>query len=235
MCRAMGRAPSSSTASSSPESRTSRNPSRPRRSRAACGMRWTPSAAMERILVIEDDALLRGAIRIVLESAGYEVLDAADGDAGLRLHREQGADLVVVDRYMPERHGLGVIRDARGLGAAAGSRRGGPGHTTIAGHVHHLTSSLALSTRGLRGESTSRDRSGSWTVSAVDDAEWAALRARLHDEYATLFVAVETHARWDEDALAVAIGAIAHTAYHLGAIRQRLPARRRGSARAIKG
>src|SRR2546430_5845207 len=54
--------------------------------------------SMERILVIEDDALLRGAIRIVLESAGYEVLDAADGDAGLRLHREQGADLVVVDR-----------------------------------------------------------------------------------------------------------------------------------------
>jgi len=76
-------------------------------------MRWTPSAAMERIFVIEDDALLRGAIRIVLESAGYEVLDAADGDAGLRLHREQGADLVVVDLYMPERDGLEVIREVR--------------------------------------------------------------------------------------------------------------------------
>src|SRR5437763_725909 len=131
--------------------------------------------------------------------------------------------------------GTGVFGTLSGLSAADASRKGGPGHTTIAGHVHHLTSSLALSTRGLRGESTSRDRSGSWTVSAVDDAEWAALRARLHDEYATLFVAVETHARWDEDALAVAIGAIAHTAYHLGAIRQRLPARRRGSVRAIKG
>jgi len=131
--------------------------------------------------------------------------------------------------------GTGVFGTLSGLSAADASRKGGPGHTTIAGHVHHLTSSLALSTSGLRGESTSRDRSGSWTVSAVDDAEWAALRARLHDEYATLFVAVETHARWDEDALAVAIGAIAHTAYHLGAIRQRLPARRRGSARAIKG
>src|SRR2546430_17356602 len=69
--------------------------------------------SMERILVIEDDALLRGAIRIVLESAGYEVLDAADGDAGLRLHREQGADLVVVDLYMPERDGLEVIREVR--------------------------------------------------------------------------------------------------------------------------
>src|SRR3989449_10901127 len=111
MCRAMGRAPSSITASSSPESRTSRNPSLPRRSRAACGMRWTPSAAMERILVIEDDALLRGAFRIVLESAGYEVLDAADGDDGLRLHREQGADIVYVDLYMPDRERLVVLHE----------------------------------------------------------------------------------------------------------------------------
>jgi len=43
---------------------------------------------MARILVIDDDALLRGAIRVVLESAGYEVIEAGDGDAGLRLHRE---------------------------------------------------------------------------------------------------------------------------------------------------
>src|SRR5213082_2026724 len=91
--------------------------------------------------------------------------------------------------------GTGVFETIGGLSAAQASQEGGPGRTTIAGHVHHLTSSVALSTRGLRGESTSRDRSRSWTVSVVDDAEWAALRARLHDEYATLFVAVETHAR----------------------------------------
>jgi hypothetical protein len=118
--------------------------------------------------------------------------------------------------------GTGVFGTIAGLSAAAASREGGPGHTTIAGHVHHMTSSVALATKGLRGESTSRDRSRSWTVAAVDDAEWAALRARLRDEYERLVVAVETHARWDEDALGVAIGAIAHTAYHLGAIRQRL-------------
>src|SRR5436853_3553427 len=113
MCRAMGTAPWSITASSKPESRTSRNPSLPRRSRAACGTRSTRSAAMARILVIDDDALLRGAIRVVLESAGYEVIEAGDGDAGLRLHREPGADLVVVDLFMPERDGLEVIRAVR--------------------------------------------------------------------------------------------------------------------------
>src|SRR5207237_10334869 len=104
MCRAMGRTPSCTTASSNPGSRTSRNPSLPRRSRAACGTRSTHSAAMARILVIDDDALLRGAIRVVLESAGYEVTEAGDGDAGLRLHRAPGAQPVVVDPCLPARH-----------------------------------------------------------------------------------------------------------------------------------
>src|SRR5438552_15682458 len=113
MSRGMGRTPSYTTASSNPGSRTSRNPSLPRRSRAACVRGGTHRAAMASILVIVDDALLRGAIRVVLESAGYEVIEAGDGDAGLRLHREAGADLVVVDLFMPERDGLEVIRAVR--------------------------------------------------------------------------------------------------------------------------
>lgn len=69
--------------------------------------------SMARILVMDDDELLRGALRVVLEVAGYDVLEAADGDAGLRLHREQGADLVLVDLLMPQRDGLEVIRALR--------------------------------------------------------------------------------------------------------------------------
>lgn len=68
---------------------------------------------MARILVMDDDATLRGAVRVVLEAAGYEVLEAADGAAGLRLQREQGADLVLVDIFMPERDGLEVVRGLR--------------------------------------------------------------------------------------------------------------------------
>jgi hypothetical protein len=121
--------------------------------------------------------------------------------------------------------GTGVFGTVDALTATEASRQGGPGHTTIAGHVHHLSLSLALSTRELRGESTSRDRSRSWTVSTVDDAAWAVARAGLRQAYHSLVVAVERHALWDEDALGVAMGAIAHTAYHLGAIRQRLAPR----------
>jgi CheY-like chemotaxis protein len=66
-----------------------------------------------RVLVIDDEALLRDTVRAVLESAGYEVMEATDGESGLRLYREHGADLVIVDLFMPRRDGLEVIRDLR--------------------------------------------------------------------------------------------------------------------------
>src|SRR5256884_7047361 len=121
--------------------------------------------------------------------------------------------------------GPGACGTISSLSVVQASERGGPGRTTFAGHINHLSSSLALSTLGLRGQSTSRDRGRSWTVTTVDDAGWADLQARLRREYQSLLVAVETHAVWDEDALGVAMGAIAHAAYHLGAIRQRLAPR----------
>jgi len=116
----------------------------------------------------------------------------------------------------------GVFGTIGGLNAAQASQKAGPNNTTIAGHVHHLNASLALSRQALRGVSTSHDRSLSWTLSTVDDAAWIALRAELQREYESLLVAVLSHATWDEDALGVAFGAIAHAAYHLGAMRQRL-------------
>jgi CheY-like chemotaxis protein len=68
---------------------------------------------MTRVLVMEDDAVFRSALRVSLEGAGYEVTDAADGAAGLRRYRESGADLVLVDIFMPETDGLEVIRALR--------------------------------------------------------------------------------------------------------------------------
>jgi len=116
----------------------------------------------------------------------------------------------------------GVFGTIGVLSAGEASRPAGPAQTTIAGHVNHLCSSLALTTRAIRGGPAERDRSTSWTVTAVDDAKWIELRARLRREYGALLVTLETHSKWDEDTLGDAIGAIAHTAYHLGAIRQRL-------------
>jgi hypothetical protein len=118
--------------------------------------------------------------------------------------------------------GSGLLGTVDALSAAQASLESGPGGTTVAGHVHHVCSSLALSVRELQGQSVSRDRTQSWTVSVVDDAAWADLRARLRREYRDATMAVETVAEWNEDRLATAFGAVAHAAYHLGAIRQRV-------------
>jgi hypothetical protein len=118
--------------------------------------------------------------------------------------------------------GSGLFGTLDALTAAEASQVSGPGGTSIASHVDHVCASLALSVREMRGETTSRDRSRSWTVSLLDDAEWAALRTRLRQEYEHASVAVQTLPALNEDALATAFGAIAHAAYHLGAIRQRL-------------
>src|SRR5437879_11210415 len=105
--------PSSITGSWSPASRTSKSLSLQRHSGEECGRCWIHCrrhrGAVARILVMDDDGTLRGAIRVALEAAGYEVMEAADGQAGLRLQREQGADLVLVDIFMPERDGLEVV------------------------------------------------------------------------------------------------------------------------------
>ena len=125
--------------------------------------------------------------------------------------------------------GTGVFGTMGALSAAQASQQAGPNNTTIAGHVHHLSLALALSRQALRGDSTTHDRGLSWTLSTVDDAAWFALRAELQREYESLLVAVSSQRTWGEDALGVAFGAVAHAAYHLGAIRQRLTPRGRNS------
>lgn len=117
--------------------------------------------------------------------------------------------------------GTGVFGTIAELNALQASERGGPNNSTIAGHVHHLSAALALSRQALREGATSRDRSRSWTLTTVDDAAWSALRAEIRREYDSFVVAVMSHATWDEEAHGIAFGAIAHAAYHLGAIRQR--------------
>src|SRR5437762_7182307 len=68
---------------------------------------------MARILVIDDDAQVRGAVRRVLERAGHTVVDVADGEAGIRAHRERPTDLIITDIFMPEQDGIETIQQLR--------------------------------------------------------------------------------------------------------------------------
>ncbi|UCF91875.1 MAG: response regulator [Desulfobacterales bacterium] len=64
---------------------------------------------MKRILVIDDESQIRSMLRLMLERAGYEVLEASDGAEGIRLYRENSADLVITDLIMPNKDGIGMI------------------------------------------------------------------------------------------------------------------------------
>jgi len=65
------------------------------------------------ILVIEDDDHVRGMLRQMLRGEGYEVMEAAEGGAGLKLYREKPADLVITDIVMPGKEGLETIMELR--------------------------------------------------------------------------------------------------------------------------
>jgi CheY-like chemotaxis protein len=66
---------------------------------------------MARVLVIDDNASLRALLRLRLEETGHEVVEAVDGDEGLRLYREAGADLVLCDLFLPGKNGVETIRE----------------------------------------------------------------------------------------------------------------------------
>lgn len=55
---------------------------------------------MSKVLVVDDDPDFVEATRLVLESAGYQVLSAADGDEGIAKVREERPDLVILDVIM---------------------------------------------------------------------------------------------------------------------------------------
>src|SRR5712691_13430957 len=68
---------------------------------------------MARIIVIDDNDAVRMTMRRALERAGHEVLEASDGEAGLKLLAETGAPLVITDIFMPGQDGIVTIRRIR--------------------------------------------------------------------------------------------------------------------------
>jgi len=66
-----------------------------------------------KILVIEDEANIIQVMRLYLEQAGYTVLSASDGVAGLELHAREHPDLVILDLMLPALDGMEVCRRIR--------------------------------------------------------------------------------------------------------------------------
>lgn len=69
--------------------------------------------ARSRIVIVEDDLPIRRGVAAALRAAGYEPIEAADGEAGLIAARREGVDLVLLDLLLPKLDGMDVLRRLR--------------------------------------------------------------------------------------------------------------------------
>ena len=66
-------------------------------------------SAQKTVLLIDDDHEIVSSMRAVLESKGYRIVTAADGNQGLAAAERENPDLIVVDMMMPKKSGFLVI------------------------------------------------------------------------------------------------------------------------------
>lgn len=68
---------------------------------------------MARILVVDDDPYIRGALKRVIESLGHDVWVAESGVEALKITRSEPLDLIVSDVNMPEMDGIELLIEVR--------------------------------------------------------------------------------------------------------------------------
>jgi DNA-binding response OmpR family regulator len=71
------------------------------------------TTAKKRILLVDDDYEIVDSMKLVLESKGFEVLIARDGNQGLAMAERENPDLVILDMMMPKRSGFLVLERLR--------------------------------------------------------------------------------------------------------------------------
>lgn len=64
-----------------------------------------------KVLVVDDEALVRRSLGRALKAKGYEVVEAADGSEGLKLWKEHKPDLIFLDVLMPGLSGPQVLKE----------------------------------------------------------------------------------------------------------------------------
>jgi two-component system chemotaxis response regulator CheY len=67
------------------------------------------------VLSVDDSASIRQMVAFTLKSAGYEVIEAADGQEGLEKARSKTVDMVLTDQNMPRMDGLTLIKNLRAM------------------------------------------------------------------------------------------------------------------------
>lgn len=116
-------------------------------------------------------------------------------------------------------HASGIRNTLRGLSAERASARP-DGHPSIAAHARHMAFHLRVVAEWVQGVRAKRDWLASFEPQTVNDQEWTGIQQQLEDARAEFLKAMETLGPGRLAGEGAGLGAIAHLAYHLGAIRQ---------------
>lgn len=115
------------------------------------------------ILAVDDSASMRRMVRATLQSAGYGVVEAADGQEALDFARDNPVDLVITDVNMPRMDGITLVSELRCL----------PGY--------RLTPLLLLTTESSMEKKLEGRKAGAtgWIVKPFNPAQLLATLARV--------------------------------------------------------
>jgi hypothetical protein len=114
--------------------------------------------------------------------------------------------------------GIGIFTTLTGLTAEDASRH----HhgSTISAHTEHAKFYLDRLCEFINGRTERVNWEDSWLIETVDQEEWAALQSSVRRAYENSLKCLAEDREWSEMQIGMAMGLVAHTAYHLGAIRQ---------------
>ncbi len=92
--------------------------------------------------------------------------------------------------------------------------------TTIAAQTEHAKFYLDRMCEFIKGRTENVNWEDSWLIETVNDAEWNSLRLSVRRSYENTLRCIAGVEDWTEDQVGEGIAMVAHTAYHLGSIRQ---------------
>ncbi len=73
----------------------------------------TTTTERKKVLIVDDSAVIRMAVKKALADSGYELLDAGTGEIGIKLAKEKQPDLILLDVMLPDTTGLKVCKTLR--------------------------------------------------------------------------------------------------------------------------
>jgi len=114
--------------------------------------------------------------------------------------------------------GVGVFSTISGLSAEQVSRQFGG--TSIVAHTEHLKFYLDRLVEFIGGRTEPVNWEQSWLIDSVTEDEWEVLREGVRRSYEGVLRCLSEIESWESRTIGEAIAIVAHTAYHLGAIRQ---------------